>query len=204
MKLLGWKNYPLIFCRPIAIAPSFWLRPGWINAAALLQGIKAIAQQAPSRHLQVPGGQSMSDAMTNCGRLGWVADAAGYRCSTTAPSRKSLGLPCRQAGKRWRKMRRRLRAGPALCRTLAWSTGTRQARAWACIRTKTNAITRSPLCGVHRQQLQLSNRRCAAAGLGEIDHLARRRCTGVGRRGAANASRCEACQTRDALQLNAA
>ena len=70
---------------PIAIAPNIWLLRGWADTAALLQGIEAIALQAPFRHMQVPGGQSMSVAMTNCGALGWVADATGYRYSAADP-----------------------------------------------------------------------------------------------------------------------
>ena len=71
---------------PIAIAPHIWLLRGCVNTAPLLQDIEAIAQQAPFRHMQVPSGQSMSVAMTNCGDLGWVADAAGYRYSATDPA----------------------------------------------------------------------------------------------------------------------
>ena len=76
---------PLFADPPIAVANSIWLLRGWVNTAALMQDIEAIAQQAPFRHMQVPGGQSMSVAMTNCGALGWVTDAAGYRYSTTDP-----------------------------------------------------------------------------------------------------------------------
>ena len=70
---------------PIAIAPSVWLLRAFVNTAWLVQDIQAIAVQSPFRHMQVPGGQSMSVAMTNCGALGWVTDAAGYRYSATDP-----------------------------------------------------------------------------------------------------------------------
>ena len=70
---------------PIAIASNIWLLRGWVNTSALLQGIETIAQQAPFRQMQVPGGQSMSVAATNCGALGWVTDATGYRYSATDP-----------------------------------------------------------------------------------------------------------------------
>ena len=70
---------------PIAIEPSIWLLRAFVSTAPFVQDIEAIAQQAPFRHMNVPGGQSMSVAMTNSGALGWVTDAAGYRYSTTDP-----------------------------------------------------------------------------------------------------------------------
>ena len=36
-------------------------------------------QAAPLRHMATPGGLRMSVAMSNCGQLGWVTDARGYR-----------------------------------------------------------------------------------------------------------------------------
>lgn len=45
----------------------------------LLQGLDAIVQAAPLRHMATPGGLRMSVAMSNCGALGWVTDARGYR-----------------------------------------------------------------------------------------------------------------------------
>jgi len=70
---------------PIAIAPNVWLLRGYAETAPLLLDIEAIALEAQFRHMQVPGGQSMSVAMTNCGGLGWVTDAGGYRYLTTDP-----------------------------------------------------------------------------------------------------------------------
>ena len=76
---------PLFDTPPIAVAPNVWLLRDWVNTAPLLHDIEAIALQAPFRHMQVPGGQTMSVAMTNCGDLGWVTDAAGYRYSSHDP-----------------------------------------------------------------------------------------------------------------------
>ena len=45
----------------------------------LLQAIEAVVAQAPLRHMQTPGGYTMSVATTSCGALGWVSDARGYR-----------------------------------------------------------------------------------------------------------------------------
>jgi alkylated DNA repair protein (DNA oxidative demethylase) len=49
------------------------------EAPALLEDIARIAKAAPFRHLVTPGGYTMSVAMTNCGRVGWVSTAVGYR-----------------------------------------------------------------------------------------------------------------------------
>ena len=48
-------------------------------------GVRAVAAAAPFRHMQTPGGYSMSVAMTNCGAYGWVSDPTGYRYSETDP-----------------------------------------------------------------------------------------------------------------------
>jgi DNA oxidative demethylase len=51
----------------------------------LIAAIEAITAQAPFRHLITPGGYRMSVAMTNCGAVGWVSDASGYRYDGTDP-----------------------------------------------------------------------------------------------------------------------
>lgn len=52
---------------------------------ALLAGVDAVTAQAPFRHMETPGGYTMSVALTNCGRLGWTSDARGYRYSPMDP-----------------------------------------------------------------------------------------------------------------------
>jgi DNA oxidative demethylase len=52
--------------------------------AALLDAVANVAQGAPFRHWATPTG-TMSAAMTNCGRWGWVSDAHGYRYVETDP-----------------------------------------------------------------------------------------------------------------------
>lgn len=47
--------------------------------AGLLKAIEQVASQAPFRHMQTPGGHTMSVAMTCCGDWGWVTDTKGYR-----------------------------------------------------------------------------------------------------------------------------
>ena len=56
------------------------------DAAALVADAAVVARAAPFRHLVVPGGFTMSVAMTNCGRVGWVSDRTGYRYDPHDPA----------------------------------------------------------------------------------------------------------------------
>ena len=60
----------------------------------LLAELERIAALAPYRHMVTPGGYTMSVAMTNCGRVGWVTDRTGYRYDPTDP----------ESGKPWPSM----------------------------------------------------------------------------------------------------
>lgn len=53
--------------------------------ALLLEQVEQIALAARFRHLVTPGGYTMSVAMTNCGRVGWVSDRTGYRYDAVDP-----------------------------------------------------------------------------------------------------------------------
>jgi DNA oxidative demethylase len=66
---------------PITIAPGAVLLRGLAVAEAttLLQAVELVLQQAPLRHMQTPGGYTMSVATSSCGPLGWVSDPHGYR-----------------------------------------------------------------------------------------------------------------------------
>ena len=55
----------------------------WVDV--LLPALQTVVAQAPWRHMQTPGGQRMSVALTNCGALGWVSDRRGYRYSALDP-----------------------------------------------------------------------------------------------------------------------
>jgi alkylated DNA repair protein (DNA oxidative demethylase) len=55
------------------------------DAPALIADVEQIAAAAPFRFLVTPGGYSMSVAMTNCGRVGWVSDRSGYRYDPVDP-----------------------------------------------------------------------------------------------------------------------
>jgi alkylated DNA repair protein (DNA oxidative demethylase) len=53
--------------------------------AELVRAVGEVAAAAPLRHMVTPGGFSMSVAMTNCGRAGWVTDRTGYRYDPRDP-----------------------------------------------------------------------------------------------------------------------
>jgi len=65
------------------------LRPGYLDRAeqeALLAAVREAIRQAPLYAPTMPRtGQPFSVRMTNCGPLGWVSDAAGYRYQPTHP-----------------------------------------------------------------------------------------------------------------------
>jgi len=58
------------------------------EAPTLVEEVARIAESAPFRHLATPGGYTMSVAMTNCGRVGWVSDRTGYRYDPVDPETK--------------------------------------------------------------------------------------------------------------------
>jgi alkylated DNA repair protein (DNA oxidative demethylase) len=62
----------------------------------LLDEVSRITQAAPFRHLVTPGGFTMSVAMTNCGRVGWVSDRSGYRYDPMDPDRGAPWPPMPQ------------------------------------------------------------------------------------------------------------
>ncbi len=64
------------------------------DAPALVAAVRRIAAAAPFRHMVTPGGYTMSVAMTNCGRAGWVTDRTGYRYDAVDP----------ETGRPWPKM----------------------------------------------------------------------------------------------------
>ncbi|MCC8952224.1 DNA oxidative demethylase AlkB [Bradyrhizobium sp. Pear77] len=69
------------------IADGAVLLRGFVRAfeAELIPALRVIVKQAPFRHLITPGGHRMSVAMTNCGSVGWVSDASGYRYDPIDP-----------------------------------------------------------------------------------------------------------------------
>ena len=55
------------------------------HTEALRAAIAEVTSRAPFRHMATPGGRALSAAMSNCGQVGWVTDARGYRYTTEDP-----------------------------------------------------------------------------------------------------------------------
>ena len=55
------------------------------KARELFEEVSRVARASPFRHLVTPGGHTMSVAMTNCGRVGWISDRTGYRYGSVDP-----------------------------------------------------------------------------------------------------------------------
>ncbi len=71
----------------IELGPGARVLKGFALAESrrLLTQIAKIAASAPFRRLTTPGGHTMSVAMTNAGRAGWVSDRRGYRYEPADP-----------------------------------------------------------------------------------------------------------------------
>jgi alkylated DNA repair protein (DNA oxidative demethylase) len=55
------------------------------QSGLLVQQAERVASASPFRRMVTPGGRTMSVAMTNCGRVGWVSDRRGYRYDPLDP-----------------------------------------------------------------------------------------------------------------------
>ena len=85
------------------VAPEVVLLHGFTGPTEdIVAAVESISAAASFRHLKTPSSKPMSAAMTNCGALGWVSDARGYRYEPCDPL----------TGKPWPAM-------PALLRDLA-------------------------------------------------------------------------------------
>jgi alkylated DNA repair protein (DNA oxidative demethylase) len=68
------------------VAPEVVLLHGFTGPTEdIVAAVEVISAAASFRHLKTPGGRPMSAAMTNCGALGWVSDARGYRYEPCDP-----------------------------------------------------------------------------------------------------------------------
>ena len=78
---------------PLQLCPDVWILRAFAASAELLAHIQAVEAQAPFRRYAVPGGKSMSVAMTSCGSLGWTSSKEGYAYLSHDPlSHDSLSL----------------------------------------------------------------------------------------------------------------
>ena len=55
----------------------------WVEA--LLTALERVLHESPFRHMQTPGGFTMSARLSSCGALGWTSSAQGYRYSPVDP-----------------------------------------------------------------------------------------------------------------------
>jgi len=78
--------------RKEAIGPAACVLRGFALPCVneLLIALGEVERRAAFRHFVTPGGFTMSVAMTNCGRLGWISDRRGYRYGELDPD---TGLP---------------------------------------------------------------------------------------------------------------
>ena len=76
-----------------AIGPRAFVLRGFVLpwVEELLPALQAVARDSPFRHMDTPGGFTMSVALTNCGALGWTTDRRGYRYTRLDPDK---GRPC--------------------------------------------------------------------------------------------------------------
>jgi DNA oxidative demethylase len=74
------------------LATGAWLLRGFARGEAptILQAIDLVAATAPFRHMVTRGGFTMSVAMTNCGKAGWITDRRGYRYDSVDPETNKL------------------------------------------------------------------------------------------------------------------
>jgi DNA oxidative demethylase len=68
-----------------ALALGLVLLRSYADASALMQTIAPLLHTSPLRQMTVPGGGRMAVAMSNCGAVGWISDAQGYRYAAIDP-----------------------------------------------------------------------------------------------------------------------
>jgi DNA oxidative demethylase len=78
------SRLPLSQPTSIPLGPGICLLPGRAGPGILAAAQGVLAAQPP-RAMTTPWGKKMSVAMTNCGPLGWVTDAGGYRYAAGDP-----------------------------------------------------------------------------------------------------------------------
>ncbi|MEM7612320.1 MAG: alpha-ketoglutarate-dependent dioxygenase AlkB [Pseudomonadota bacterium] len=57
----------------------------FVDTDSLLSALAELTAVSPFRHMSTPGGKRINVAVTNCGKLGWVSDARGYRYQALDP-----------------------------------------------------------------------------------------------------------------------
>ena len=70
---------------PIAPGAVLLRGLGRANDVQLLAAVESVIAELPLRHLQTPGGHTMSIQTTRCGSMGWVSEPGGYRYAPRNP-----------------------------------------------------------------------------------------------------------------------
>ena len=86
--LVGAESFETPDLRREPLSDGAWLLHGFalVRMEEILATVERVAQAAPFRHMETPGGFRMSVAMTNCGDWGWVSDHRGYRYESCDPA----------------------------------------------------------------------------------------------------------------------
>lgn len=74
--------------RALPLGPGAVVLPAFAREAleaSLYPALLAVLAEAPLRHMQTPGGHTMTVAMSACGQLGWTSDLSGYRYTRRDP-----------------------------------------------------------------------------------------------------------------------
>ncbi len=75
-----------LFDEPIlALSDGAFLLPQFVAGDVFLSAALTVANVAPFRHMQTPGGKFTAAKMSNCGAFGWISDREGYRYSGVDP-----------------------------------------------------------------------------------------------------------------------
>lgn len=70
---------------PFIVVPGLTVVPRLADSEKLNAAVEEVLTAAPLRHQTIPGGRVMAVAQSNCGELGWTADAKGYRYTPYDP-----------------------------------------------------------------------------------------------------------------------
>ncbi len=69
----------------LSLGNGAFLLTQFVDGDQFLRAAMLVADAAPFRHLQTPGGKFTAAKMSNCGAFGWISDRHGYRYSSVDP-----------------------------------------------------------------------------------------------------------------------
>lgn len=74
-----------LFTDPVTVMPGVVYLPKFASSERLAPSIESVCQAAPVRQMKTSRGHTIGVSMTNCGDVGWVSDARGYRYAPIDP-----------------------------------------------------------------------------------------------------------------------